>query len=96
MMKSIRIWQQLSMMASARTRFLAASQFSPSHLLLGIGILIQLTFLFSLTTGWLNPLFNDSMHRFGPGVRFLLDGRFSPRRHRGTERMLRERPVRGS
>ena len=40
-------------------------------LLLITGILVHLLFLVSLKTGWLNPLFNDSMHRFGPGADFF-------------------------
>jgi hypothetical protein len=42
-----------------------------SRLLLGGAILAHVSFLLSLTTGWLNPLFNDSMHRFGPGCDFF-------------------------
>jgi hypothetical protein len=40
-------------------------------LLLGGAILAHVGFLLSLKTGWLNPLFNDSMHRFGPGCDFF-------------------------
>ena len=41
------------------------------QLLLTLGILAHLLFLLSLKFGWLNPLFNDSMHRFGPGGDFF-------------------------
>jgi hypothetical protein len=40
-------------------------------LVLGIGFFVHGSFLLSLHTGWLNPLFNDSMHRFGPGCDFF-------------------------
>lgn len=36
-----------------------------------IGIAVHLLLLFSLRTELLNPLFNDSMHRFGPGCDFF-------------------------
>jgi hypothetical protein len=39
--------------------------------LLGLGIAVHLLFLLSLRFGWLNPLFNDTMHRFGPGGDFF-------------------------
>ena len=39
--------------------------------LLWVGIAVHLLFLLSLRFGWLNPLFNDTMHRFGPGVDFF-------------------------
>src|SRR5689334_16945914 len=39
--------------------------------LLGAGIAVHVLFLLSLRNGWLNPLFNDSMHRFGPGADFF-------------------------
>ena len=39
--------------------------------LLGLGVAVHLLFLLSLKFGWLNPLFNDTMHRFGPGGDFF-------------------------
>ena len=39
--------------------------------LLGLGVAVHLLFLLSLRLGWLNPLFNDTMHRFGPGGDFF-------------------------
>ena len=36
-----------------------------------IGIVVHLVFLLSLRTGWINALFDDSMHRFGPGGDFF-------------------------
>lgn len=39
--------------------------------LLAVGVAVHLLFLLSLRTGWLNPLFEDSMHRFGPGCDFF-------------------------
>jgi len=39
--------------------------------LLCLGVLVHLLFLLSLRLGWLNPLFNDSMHRFGLGGDFF-------------------------
>jgi len=39
--------------------------------LLALGIAAHLLFLLSLRFGWLNPLFNDTMHRFGPGGDFF-------------------------
>ena len=35
------------------------------------GIAVHLLFLLSLRLGWLNPLFNDTIHRFGPGGDFF-------------------------
>ena len=35
------------------------------------GLLVHLLFLLSLHFGWLNGLFNDSAHRFGPGADFF-------------------------
>lgn len=43
----------------------------PAAALLVAGIFLHLLFLVSLRTGWLNPLFNDAMHRFGPGCDFF-------------------------
>jgi hypothetical protein len=43
---------------------------APAALLL-LGIAVHLLFLLSLKFGWLNPLFNDTMHRFGPGGDFF-------------------------
>jgi len=43
---------------------------APVTLLL-LGIAVHLLFLLSLRFGWLNPLFNDTMHRFGPGGDFF-------------------------
>lgn len=39
--------------------------------LLALGVAVHLLFLLSLKFGWLNSLFNDSMHRFGPGGDFF-------------------------
>jgi len=39
--------------------------------LLALGIAAHLLFLLSLRFGWLNPLFNDTCHRFGPGGDFF-------------------------
>lgn len=39
--------------------------------LLCLGVAVHLLFLLSLKFGWLNPLFNDTMHRFGPGGDFF-------------------------
>jgi len=39
--------------------------------LLALGVAAHLLFLLSLRFGWLNPLFNDTMHRFGPGGDFF-------------------------
>ena len=39
--------------------------------LLILGIAVHLLFLLSLRFGWLNPLFNDTMHRFGPAGDFF-------------------------
>ena len=36
-----------------------------------LGVLLHMLFLLSLKVGWLNGLFNDSMHRFGPGGDFF-------------------------
>jgi predicted double-glycine peptidase len=41
------------------------------QVLLALGILVHLGFLVALKTGWLNFLFNDSAHRFGPGDDFF-------------------------
>ncbi len=35
------------------------------------GVALHLLFLLSLRFGWLNPFFNDTMHRFGPGGDFF-------------------------
>lgn len=43
---------------------------APAALLL-LGIAVHLLFLLSLRFGWLNPLFNDTCHRFGPGGDFF-------------------------
>ena len=40
--------------------------------LLCLGVAAHLLFLLSLRFGWLNPLFNDTGHRFGPGGDFSL------------------------
>ncbi len=50
--------------------FAAAKVHAPAALL-GLGVLVHLLFLLSLRFGWLNPLFNDTMHRFGPGGDFF-------------------------
>ena len=39
--------------------------------LLCLGVAAHLLFLLSLRFGWLNPLFNDTCHRFGPGGDFF-------------------------
>lgn len=39
--------------------------------LLALGIGVHLLFLLALRTGWLNPLFEDTQHRFGPGADFF-------------------------
>ena len=39
--------------------------------LLALGVAVHLLFLLSLRFGWLNPLFNDTLHRFGPGGDFF-------------------------
>lgn len=39
--------------------------------LLALGVLVHLLFLASLRTGWLAPLFEDTVHRFGPGCDFF-------------------------
>ncbi len=39
--------------------------------LVALAVLAHLAFLLSLRTGALNPLFNDSVHRFGPGCDFF-------------------------
>lgn len=41
-----------------------------SQALFGLGIVVHLIFLFSLRTGWLNGLFNDSSHTIGQGCDF--------------------------
>ena len=43
----------------------------PSAYLLALGIGVHLLFLLSLRTGWLNPLFEDTQHRFGPAADFF-------------------------
>ncbi len=50
---------------------LAAVKTHAPAVLLGLGILVHLLFLLSLRFGWLNPLFNDTCHRFGPGGDFF-------------------------
>ncbi len=50
--------------------FAAAKAGAPAALLC-LGVAIHLLFLLSLRLGWLNPLFNDTMHRFGPGGDFF-------------------------
>jgi hypothetical protein len=35
------------------------------------GVLVHAMLLLTLKFGWLNPLFNDSSHRFGPGCDFF-------------------------
>lgn len=50
---------------------LAAAKVHAPAALLGLGILVHLLFLLSLRFGWLNPLFNDTCHRFGPGGDFF-------------------------
>lgn len=49
----------------------AAVKASAPAALLALGIAVHLLFLLSLRFGWLNPLFNDTMHRFGPGGDFF-------------------------
>jgi hypothetical protein len=46
----------------------------PAMVLLVFGVVVHLGFLLSLEIGWLNPVFNDSMHRFGPGCDFFSMG----------------------
>ncbi len=53
-----------------RGAFAAAKAHAPAALL-GLGAAVHLLFLLSLRLGWLNPLFNDTMHRFGPGGDFF-------------------------
>ncbi len=43
----------------------------PATGLLLVGVGVHLFFLLSLRFGWLNPLFDDTMHRFGPGADFF-------------------------
>ncbi len=50
--------------------FAALRASAPVALLL-LGIAVHLLFLLSLRLGWLNPLFNDTCHRFGPGGDFF-------------------------
>jgi hypothetical protein len=57
-------------MSGPRSALAAAKAHAPA-VLLGLGILVHLLFLLSLRFGWLNPLFNDTMHRFGPGGDFF-------------------------
>ena len=56
-------------MGGPRSAF-AAKVHAPVALLL-LGIAVHLLFLLSLRFGWLNPLFNDTCHRFGPGGDFF-------------------------
>ena len=51
--------------------FPAALRASAPLALLCLGVTAHLLFLLSLRFGWLNPLFNDTMHRFGPGGDFF-------------------------
>ena len=51
--------------------FSAALRANAPAALLGLGVAVHLLFLLSLRFGWLNPLFNDTMHRFGPGGDFF-------------------------
>jgi predicted double-glycine peptidase len=44
---------------------------APARLLFACGVLVHVVLLLSLHFGWLNGLFNDSMHRFGPGADFF-------------------------
>lgn len=46
------------------------TRLAPAALLV-LGVLVHLLFLVSLKTGWLAPLFEDTMHRFGPGCDFF-------------------------
>ena len=48
----------------------AVCAYAPATLLC-LGITAHLLFLLSLRFGWLNPLFNDTGHRFGPGGDFF-------------------------
>src|SRR5690348_17139865 len=41
------------------------------HALFCCGLLVHALFLLSLHFGWLNGLFNDSRHRYGPGADFF-------------------------
>jgi len=41
------------------------------NVLVAIGILVHIAFMLSLKFGWLNALFNDSSHRFGPVCDFF-------------------------
>ena len=43
----------------------------PAAVVLATGVVLHLLFLVSLRPGWLNPLLNDAMHRFGPGCVFF-------------------------
>ncbi len=48
-----------------------AGRFPWPEILLAGAVLVHLLFLVSLRTGWFNPLFNDALHRFGPGCDFF-------------------------
>ncbi len=56
-------------MGGPRSAF-AAKVHAPAVLLF-LGVAVHLLFLLSLRLGWLNPLFNDTCHRFGPGGDFF-------------------------
>jgi len=51
--------------------FPAAFKTNAPAAFLALGIAVHLLFLLSLRFGWLNPLFNDTLHRFGPGGDFF-------------------------
>ena len=54
-----------------KATFPAALRANAPITLLCLGVAVHLLFLLSLRFGWLNPLFNDTLHRFGPGGDFF-------------------------
>lgn len=50
---------------------LAWRSLPPAAYLLALGIGVHMLFLLALRTGWLNPLFEDTQHRFGPAADFF-------------------------
>ena len=56
--------------AVSRTRPIGGERVAV-RLLLGFAIFAHVVFLVALRTEWLSPLFNDAMHRFGPGCDFF-------------------------
>ena len=57
--------------AGEAANFAAALRANAPTTLLALGVAVHLLFLLSLRFGWLNPLFNDTLHRFGPGGDFF-------------------------